>query len=463
MNRAATPLNFQRALIEKYSVAGPRYTSYPTAVQFSEGFGADSYRQLWTGVEKSTAALSLYVHIPFCENICYYCACNKVVTRQKHKARQYLDYLEKEIRLQSALIGKNRPVTQLHWGGGTPTFLSAAELTELMYHIASHFNLLDDPQREYSIEVDPRTVDKNILALLKGIGFNRLSFGVQDFDERVQEAVNRVQPFEQIEALNTAARDLGFSSISIDLIYGLPHQTPESLRHTLEQALALKPDRIAFYNYAHMPHLFSSQRSIDRLTLPTPSEKLALLELANAVLGTTGYLHIGMDHFVRAEDGLAQAQLRGTLQRNFQGYSTCMAADLVGLGVSAISSTAHGYAQNAKNLTEYYGLIDADKLPVTRGLCLSRDDKIRRAAIMQMICNLSLDTSALEKQYGICFADYFERELAELERLAGDGLVSIEPSRLIVTSTGRFLLRNICMVFDRYLPPLLQRSFSKAI
>jgi oxygen-independent coproporphyrinogen-3 oxidase len=458
-----TPLYRNRELLEKYNVPGPRYTSYPTAIEFSECFDADDYRRLWRGPAAPAAPLSLYVHIPFCENICYYCACNKIVTRRKQEARRYLDHLQQEISLQSQLIGRTRPVTQLHWGGGTPTYLSGAELTELMHLLASHFTLLDEADREYSIEIDPRTIDSGVLALLKGLGFNRLSFGVQDFDEQVQLAINRLQTPQQIGSLLDAARDYGFASISFDLIYGLPRQTITSLRRTLLQVIALAPDRIAFYSYAHLPQRFPTQRHIDRLAMPTVSKKLAMLMFANELLGAAGYRHIGMDHFVRPHDALARAQERGRLQRNFQGYSTCRAPDLVGLGVSAISSTPNGYAQNTKQLSDYYQRLERGELPVARGRRLHDDDRIRGYVIMEIICNLQLELRALSERFGITFTDYFGSEQAEQKQLSADGLIALDGERLQVTATGRLLLRNICMVFDRYLLRTPQSHYSRTV
>jgi oxygen-independent coproporphyrinogen-3 oxidase len=451
------------ALIKKYDVAGPRYTSYPTAPHFDPSFGADEYAALWRSKQLGISPLSLYVHIPFCENICYYCACNKIVTRQKEKARNYLNYLEKEIRLQAQLIGGKRPVTQLHWGGGTPTFLNAAEMTELMYQLASHFTLLDSDEREYSIEIDPRTVDRDTLALLKGLGFNRISFGIQDFDPRVQRAINRMQTPESVKLLVDAARALQFKSISFDLIYGLPFQSTSTLRRTLQRVNELRPDRIALYNYAHLPERFPTQRSIDRLTLPSAEEKLAMMHEANTVLREMGYSYIGMDHFVLPHDELARAQHNGTLQRNFQGYSLCKAPDLIGLGVSAIGSTQTSYTQNARELDKYYAALDADRLPVERGIRLSDDDLLRRHVIMQIICNLTLDIAAAERQFGISWTRYFHNEQTAIEQLAGDGLITINAQELQVTPRGQPLLRNICMVFDNYLETGASRRFSRAI
>lgn len=451
------------SLIKKYDVAGPRYTSYPTAPHFDTNFGADEYAALWRSKQLGIAPLSLYVHIPFCENICYYCACNKIVTRQKEKARNYLNYLEKEIRLQSQLIGGKRPVTQLHWGGGTPTFLTAAEMTELMYQLASHFTLLDSEEREYSIEIDPRTIDRETLALLKGLGFNRISFGIQDFDPRVQRAINRMQSPESVKVLVDTARALQFKSLSFDLIYGLPFQSASSLRRTLKSVIDLRPDRIALYSYAHLPERFPTQRSIDRLTLPSADEKLEMMHVANEVLGAAGYCYIGMDHFVLPHDELARAQHNGNLQRNFQGYSICKAPDLIGLGVSAIGNTQTSYTQNARELDKYYAALDADRLPVERGIRLSDDDLLRRHVIMQIICNLKLDIAATERHYNIVWRDYFQKELAALAELAADGLITLSATELRVTPRGQTLLRNICMVFDTYLQSGKPLRFSRAI
>lgn len=450
-----------RELIARYDVPGPRYTSYPTAQQFREGFGATDYTALWDA--DSIAPLSLYVHVPFCANICYYCACNKIVTRNRDEARQYLAYLEREIALQSALVGKQRPVTQMHWGGGTPTFLNDAEKTELMYALATHFRLIDDPAREYSIEIDPRTVTTQTLALLKGLGFNRLNFGVQDVDERVLEAVNRRQSYQDVATLYGAARDYGFASVGMDLIYGLPFQSPASMETTLERVIALQPDRVALYNYAHLPERFSSQRAIDRLQLPDAHEKLSMLALAYERFGAAGYVHIGMDHFVRPGDALATAQTDGRLQRNFQGYSTCHSPDLVGLGVSAIGSTARGFAQNSRDLPDYYRSLDRGELPVARGLALTADDRVRQYVIAQIICGLQLDIAATEQRFAICFDAYFAAELPALHALADDGLIELDARQLRVTATGRMLLRNICMTFDRYLQPATERLYSKTV
>ncbi len=437
--------------LSRYDVPSPRYTSYPTALQFRDDFGANDYIEWWPDAATDTTPLSLYVHIPFCRDICYYCGCNKIVTRRSEEARRYLQYLKKEIAMQAAVVGSRRPVLQLHLGGGSPTYLSGAELTELIYSLASHFNLINSDSREYSIEIDPRTVDRGMLALLKGLNFNRISFGVQDFDENVQRAINRIQPLSMVAELTEGARAFAFDSINFDLIYGLPLQTPARFDRTLREVVALRPDRIALYNYAHLPERFSSQRALDRLPRPSAEEKLALLDRACEQLTAAGYLHIGMDHFVLPDDALAVAQKQHSLERNFQGYSTSHAPDLIGLGASAIGSSGRGFAQNAKDVETYYQLIDADRLPIVKGLLVDDDDRLRKYVIMQIICNLQLDLAELKRRYGVGFFDYFPEEQCALLRLQNDGLIRLDETLLIVTAKGRPFLRNICMVFDRYM------------
>ena len=451
-------------LISKYDVSGPRYTSYPTAPQFSADYTEAVYcEQAKQHLQQSIAPISLYVHLPFCQNICYYCACNKVVTRDSSAARTYLDYLHKEVELQSKWVAKHRPVTQLHLGGGTPTFLDGAELTELMHLLASHYNLSGSEQREYSIEIDPRTVSQDTLALLKGLGFNRLSLGVQDFDEGVQRAINRVQSIKMVSELTELARFYQFKSVSYDLIYGLPLQTPQSLAQTLDAVIQLAPDRIAFFNYAHLPTRFSSQRAIDRLELPSAQEKIAMLALITQKLMGAGYQHIGMDHFVRPADELAKAQRAGTLQRNFQGYSTSMAQDLIGLGVSSISSLRDSYSQNEKTLDGYYRRLALGELPISKGLILSADDKVRRAVISQLICNMCLYYESVERQFGIVFSEYFSRELKGLLNMESDGLLSCEGDKILIHEQGRPMLRNICMVFDTYFQHSTTAQYSQTL
>ena len=439
-------------LAAKYACEGPRYTSYPTAPQFRQDFPMDQYLawQARDGDHKR-APLSLYLHLPFCDDICYYCACNKIVTRKKGVARQYLDRLQKEIAQQSRLVGKQRPITQMHWGGGTPTYLDNAEITELMHMLASHFRLLDKDYREYSIEIDPRTIDNSTIALLKGVGFNRISLGIQDFDPLVQLAVNRIQPYEMVAPLVDNIHSHNFRSLSFDLIYGLPNQDRFTMQETLRQVVSLRPDRIACYNYAHLPQRFSSQRAIDRLALPDPAEKLLLQQMISHTLQDAGYLYIGMDHYVLPEDELAIALQEGRLQRNFQGYSLHMADDLLGLGVSAISQMGDFYLQNASDLEHYYDLIDDGGKPSVRGCKMTSEDKLRRYIIMSLISDLRLDLVDCNLQFGVDFNTKFQAELASLEAMGQDGLLEISAEEIIVTQRGRSFLRNICMPFDAYL------------
>ena len=439
-------------LAAKYACEGPRYTSYPTAPQFRQDFPVDQYLawQARDGDHKR-APLSLYLHLPFCNDICYYCACNKIVTREKGVARQYLDRLEKEIVQQSQLVGEKRPITQMHWGGGTPTYLDNAEITELMHMLASHFRLLDKDYREYSIEIDPRTVETSTIALLKGVGFNRISLGIQDFDPLVQLAVNRVQPYEMVASLVDNIRSHNFRSLSFDLIYGLPNQDRFTMQETLRKVISLRPDRIACYNYAHLPQRFSSQRAIDRLALPEPAEKLLLQQMISQTLRDAGYLYIGMDHYVLPEDELAVALQEGRLQRNFQGYSLHMADDLLGLGVSSISHMGDFYLQNASDLQQYYSLIDAGEKPYNRGCKVTAEDKLRRYIIMSLISDLRLDFTDCNLQFGVDFKTKFQAEIASLEAMEQDGLLEISADEILVTQRGRSFLRNICMPFDAYL------------
>lgn len=439
-------------LAAKYACQGPRYTSYPTAPQFRQDFPLEQYRA-WQGKDgdHKRAPLSLYVHLPFCNDICYYCACNKIVTREKGVARQYLNRLETEIQLQSQLVGDKRPITQMHWGGGTPTYLDEAEITELMHMLASHFRLLDKGYREYSIEIDPRTIEASTIALLKGVGFNRISLGIQDFDPLVQKSVNRVQPYNEVAPLVDCIRSHDFRSLSFDLIYGLPHQDRYTMDETLRKVIALRPDRIACYNYAHLPERFSSQRAMDRLTLPQPEEKLLLQQMISHTLQDAGYIHIGMDHYVLPNDELALAQQEGRLQRNFQGYSLHMADDLLGLGVSSISQIGDFYLQNERELDDYYSLIDQGQMPTTRGCKVSSDDKLRRHIIMSLISELKLDIGECNRQFGIDFTRSFAPELEDLRGMEQDGLLSINDHEINVSHRGRPFLRNICMPFDAYL------------
>jgi oxygen-independent coproporphyrinogen-3 oxidase len=454
-------IRFDPDLIRRYDRSGPRYTSYPTAVQFHEGFGEKDYRR-WAG-ESTSRPLSLYVHIPFCDTVCFYCACNKVVTKRRGKARPYLDRLFKEIALQGALFDGSRTVDQLHWGGGTPTFLSREEMEELVAVTRRHFTLREDGRGEYSIEIDPREADGSTVALLGELGFNRISLGVQDFDPRVQRAVNRIQSEEETWAVIDAARSEGFRSVSIDLMYGLPHQTVESFLVTLEKIVGMAPDRLSVFNYAHLPAMFKPQRRINEEDLPSPEEKLRILGRTTEYLAGAGYVYIGMDHFAKPEDELAVAQRQGTLYRNFQGYSTHAGCDLVGLGVTAIGMVGGSYSQNVRDLETYYRHLDADRLAVFRGIELDADDCLRREIITRLICMFALEIPQLEHDHGIVFKEYFAREMQELREMADDGLLLLRPGSIEVTPPGRFLIRNICMVFDRYLRDKTVQRFSKVI
>lgn len=450
-------------LARKYATQGPRYTSYPTAPQFNTAFCQPGQDWLATAASESAAPLSLYVHLPFCHDICYYCGCNKIVTREDGAARRYLDHLGKEIAATSEKVGPRRPVTQMHWGGGTPTYLDGAEITELMHMLASHFRLLDKGYREYSIEIDPRTVDLGTIPLLKGIGFNRISLGIQDFDPLVQKAINRVQPFSTVQPLVDTIRAHGFRSLSFDLIYGLPHQDRQSMKDTLDKVIQLRPDRVACYNYAHLPERFPTQRSIDRLALPEPEEKLLMQLSISHQLLDAGYVFIGMDHYVLPEDELATAQREGRLQRNFQGYSMHLADDLVGLGVSAISQLGDMYLQNVRDIQEYYVRTGAGAVTADRGVRLTREDRLRRHVIMSLICELSLDTVECGSLFGIDFDAHFQRELAALSELETDGLLTLGDGRITVHERGRPFLRNICMPFDAYLPGQRNTQFSATL
>lgn len=457
-------LVFDQALIEKYDYAGPRYTSYPTAPQFHEGFGEERYREVAAETNRSGRPLSLYFHIPFCDTVCYYCACNKVVTKDRGMTAPYLQRLHREIALQGELFDRSRRVEQLHWGGGTPTFISHDEMRKLMRITGEHFTLADDDSGEYSIEIDPREATRDTIALLREIGFNRLSLGVQDFDPKVQRAVNRIQSEEQTMTVLQAARDEGFRSISIDLIYGLSFQTVASFGETLDRIIEVGPDRLSVFNYAHLPQLFMPQRRINAEDLPSPQEKLDILKMTIDRLTAAGYVFIGMDHFARPDDELAVAQRDGTLYRNFQGYSTHSDCDLVAMGVTSIGMVGATYSQNVRTPDEYYPLIDASRLPIFRGIELNRDDEIRRDVITRLICHFILDYAAVGNQWGIEFKQYFASELEQLKSMEADGLLTLSESGIRVQPRGRLLIRNICMTFDSYLAAKKERkNFSRVI
>ena len=453
-------------LLTRFDVPGPRYTSYPTADRFVEAFGEADYLQALdqrkSGAIGKATPLSLYVHIPFCESLCYYCACNKIITKHKDRAATYLRYLTREVQLHTAHLGMGQSVSQLHLGGGTPTFLSDDELRELMHMLRGHFEFV--PGGEYSVEVDPRTVDEQRLAVLAELGFNRLSFGVQDFDPAVQKAVHRVQPAQQVFDLVAAARRLGFESVNVDLIYGLPLQTPESFERTLAQVNELRPDRIALYAYAHLPERFKPQRRIHAAELPSGGAKVAMLSSSLDAFTEAGYVYIGMDHFALPDDALAVAKRQGRLHRNFQGYSTQADCDLIALGVSSIGRVGATYSQNAKTMEEYCDLLDQGHLPVVRGLALTRDDLIRRAVIMALMCQGQLQFESINLAWLVDFKKYFSAELAQLDDMQGQGLVQLSDTGIQVTGTGWFFVRGVAMVFDRCLQADRNRTrFSKII
>ena len=456
-------LLWNESLIRRYDRSGPRYTSYPTAVEFQEPFELETVERVAAASRESGKPLSLYVHIPFCARLCYYCACNKVVTKRREKSPPYLARLDREAAMQSALFGGERAIEQLHFGGGTPTFFSPDELRQLMTTLRRHFNIYDDGRGDYSIEIDPRELQAQTLSTLREIGFNRISLGVQDFDPKVQKAVNRIQPFELTAGVLEEARTLGFGSINLDLIYGLPFQTLESFSGTLDQVLTLRPDRLSVFNYAHLPSRFMPQRRIQTNTLPSPAEKLAIFEHTIERLLGAGYQYIGMDHFALPDDPLAQAQRAGKLHRNFQGYTTHGHCDLVSLGVSAIGQTEAAYFQNHHDQQAYEQAIDEGKLAIKRGVCLNRDDRIRRDLIMRLICQFQLDIAAFEQQWSIDWADYFETEIGLLKTMAADGLLVADDQRLQVLPPGRLLIRVICQVFDRYRQESTRQGFSRIL
>ncbi|KPK11737.1 MAG: coproporphyrinogen III oxidase [Acidithiobacillales bacterium SG8_45] len=457
-------VKFDAELIRRYDKSGPRYTSYPTAVQFHEQFNEARYREIAAATNTGADArpLSLYFHLPFCNTVCYYCGCNKIVTKDRSRAAPYLERLHLEIALQGELFDRRRKVTQLHWGGGTPTFISHDEMRALMEQTRKHFNLFEDDTGEYSIEVDPREVGPGTLSLLRELGFNRLSMGVQDFNPVVQKAVNRIQPKEQTLAVLNEARELGFGSINMDLIYGLPHQSVKTFTDTLKQVIAADPDRLSVFNYAHLPEMFKPQRRINVEDLPSPEEKLNILQTSIDMLIDAGYVYIGMDHFAKPDDELAVAQREGSLYRNFQGYSTHASCDMIGMGVTAIGSIGNSFSQNVRAEDEYYAALDQQRLPLLRGYELNADDLLRREVISQLICHFRLEFNAIERQFEIDFADYFAAELEALVQMQEDGLLTISDRSIDVSPAGMLLIRNICMVFDAYLSQRKQ-SYSKVI
>jgi len=451
-------------LIRRFDRPGPRYTSYPTADRFVEAFGADAYRH---ALEKRAIVgvarpLSLYAHLPFCNTICYYCACNKIITRDHGRSAKYIRYLAKELALVAQALGGPQRLEQMHWGGGTPTFLSNDELRELMALIRSHFAF--DPDGEYSIEVDPRSADADTIRVLGEIGFNRLSAGVQDFDRGVQKAVNRIQSYEQTAEVIDAARAAGFKSVNVDLIYGLPKQSAATFHESINKVLQLKPDRIALYNYAHLPSVFKPQRRISEAELPSAETRLELMLLAIRLLTLAGFRYIGMDHFAKPTDDLAVAQRLGTLHRNFQGYTTRPECDLIGIGVSAIGAIGPAYVQNVKTLDEYYDRLDLGVFPVMRGLELTKDDVVRRAVIQALMCSFEVSIESIEINHLVDFKRYFAPELQELREYQQMGLVEIDDKWITVTPRGRLMVRAVCMAFDYHLRTAQARArYSKVI
>ena len=463
-----TTAPFNADLLRRYDRPGPRYTSYPTAPQFSASFGEAELREAaqTSNGDPIPRRLSLYVHVPFCLSPCFYCGCNRIITRDLSRADAYLARLYREIDLTAALFDRDREVIQLHFGGGTPNFFSPVQLREVVDTLRRQFHFSDSPDRDISIELDPRSISPEQIVELAAIGFNRASLGVQDFDPLVQTAVNRIQSVEQTLAIIDACRASGFRSVNVDLIYGLPKQNMEGFARTLDTVIQVRPDRIAVYGYAHLPDMFKAQRQIEALDLPTPEAKLALLQLAIEKLTAAGYGYIGMDHFALPDDELALAQARGGLHRNFMGYTTHADSDLIGLGVSAISHIGDSFSQNPRDLVSWQGAIDDGRLPVFRGMRLSEDDQLRADLIQRLMCQGEVPIAALERRYAIDFDVYFADAMQRLLPLVADGLVRIEPGRIKVTSQGRLLLRNIAMCFDRYLDQSVTVTaprFSRAI
>lgn len=454
-------VQFDTALLNKYDQPLPRYTSYPPATELRADFGVIDYKQVITALNQRSSPLSLYVHIPFCQSACYFCGCNVIVSNNKNIALSYLDYLTREIEQTAAQLDTTKPVVQMHWGGGTPNYLTIEQVEGLWQVINRHFNLA--PEAEISIEINPRYVDQAYIHALRRIGFNRVSFGIQDFDPQVQEAVNRVQPRELLFNVMTWIREAEFDSVNVDLIYGLPHQTLQTFERTIQNTVELNPDRIAIFNFAYVPWLKPVQKRIPEEALPSPQEKVDILQMAIADLTRSGYVYIGMDHFAKPDDELAVAQRNGTLKRNFQGYTTQPEAELLGFGLTSISMLHDAYIQNHKRLQDYYRAIDEQQPPIEKGINLHRDDIIRREVIMQLMCHFELSKHTIETKYHLDFDTYFEPELIDLKTLAADGLVRLTSHSIEVTPSGRMLIRNIASVFDSYLRDRIVANFSRAI
>ncbi|KZN48964.1 oxygen-independent coproporphyrinogen III oxidase [Pseudoalteromonas luteoviolacea] len=451
--------HWEDSLIQKYNISGPRYTSYPTALSLASGY---TQSDLTNAIASSAnRALSLYIHIPFCHQLCYYCGCNKIITRHQSKADVYLDHLLQEIAAQAPLF-KDYQIEQLHLGGGTPTFLTAEQMTRLIDALEQHFDFTHTAQR--GIEIDPRSLADGMLESLKALGFNRVSFGVQDFNDQVQAAVNRPQQLDEVLTVLHKARALGFKSINMDMIYGLPHQTPETYQATIEQLIELAPDRISLFNYAHLPDRFAAQRKLKEHDMPTPEQKLAIFKATLERMTQAGYQYIGMDHFAKQDDELAVAQREGQLHRNFQGYTTHGNCDLLGLGVSSISQIGNAILQNEKDLKPYYHAVSEHKNAISKGISLHQDDLIRAAVIKQLICHFDLDKTAINAQFNIDFDDYFAQALQALAPLEADGLVFNDQNAITVTAKGTLFIRIICMCFDAYLQQQIKNTrFSRVI
>ncbi|MFL6579841.1 MAG: oxygen-independent coproporphyrinogen III oxidase [Burkholderiales bacterium] len=451
MTYGPSELVIDPVLVRKYNVTGPGYTSYPTADRFVEAFNEATYRYWLSSrnIGGIITPLSLYIHVPFCSTGCFHGACNKRVTRNRSRAVQYVRYLEREVNLTAGLLDENRRVTQIHWGGGTPTYLARDDIQAMCKALDGSFDIAADC--EYSIEIDPREIQPGTIAFLGDLGFNRVSIGVQDFDPAVQKAVHRIQSEETVHRVTLEARAAEFRSISFDLIYGLPRQSLDSFNATLDSVLALDPDRIALYSYAHLPDKFPAQRRIAESGLPSAETKLQILTLAIGRLTGAGYVYIGMDHFAKPGDELSVAQRQGRLHRNFQGYSTRPDCDMLAFGTSAVSRVGPSYSQNVRDTTDYYAALDEAHLPVRTGVVLSKDDLLRRAVIQALLCQFRLSIESIETAYLVSFASYFSKELEDLKVLEEDGLVEIQPQWIVVTPKGRMLVRIACMVFDRYL------------
>lgn len=450
-------------LINRYDLAGPRYTSYPTALQFNGSVGSFDLLHALRSSRQTVRPLSLYVHVPFCANVCYHCGCNKVITKDRGRSLPYLERLEKEIEMVACHLGPDQIVEQLHLGGGTPTFLSHDELRRLMAHLRKHFHLQDDDHGDISIEIDPREADWPTMGLLRELGFNRVSIGVQDLDPDVQRAINRMQTLEQTQTIIEAARTLQYRSINIDLIYGLPRQTPAGFTRTIQEVIALQPDRVSVFGYAHLPERFMPQRRINVADLPTPADRLAILQNSVEQLTDAGYRYIGMDHFALPDDELAMAQEDGTLQRNFQGYTTHGHCDLIGLGVSAISQIGGVYCQNNSDITLYQQSLDQGQLATVRGLRCNEDDRIRREVIQRLICDFELQFEPIEHRFKIDFRHYFKTAWPALQQMADDGLILLGDAGITILPAGRLLVRAVCMQFDHYLPEHRHQQLSRVI